>query len=76
MPKQREKSPWASGMSVKLPPAGSSEFERYTRSLGLVEQDYAHSTELRRWCDRNKHPCYVPEWLLKEWNMHVEPGLS
>jgi hypothetical protein len=73
MQKQRKNSGWASGVAVKLPPAGHSEFERYTQKLGLTEEDYVRSNELRRWCEANRNRCYVPEWLLKEWSMYVEP---
>ena len=76
MPKRHANSPWASGVSVKLPPAGHSQFERYARKLSLTEQDYANSAELRRWCAANRNRCYIPEWLLKEWKMYVEPELS
>jgi|SRR6476661_7019890 len=76
MPKRHANSPWASGVSVKLPPAGHSQFERYARKLSLTEQDYANSAELRRWCAANRNRCYIPEWLLMEWNMYVEPELS
>jgi len=48
MRKQHKNSKWASGIAVKLPPPGHSEFERYTRKLGLTEEDYARSNELPR----------------------------
>jgi hypothetical protein len=76
MPKRHANSQWASGVPVKLPPAGHSRFERYARKLSLTEQDYANSAVLRRWCAANRNRCYIPEWLLMEWNMYVEPELS
>ena len=44
--------------------------------LGLAKSEYVASTELKRWCDRNRHRVYVPEWLLAEWGMHVEMNFS
>jgi len=37
---------------------------------------YAASAELRRWCEHNKNHCYIPEWLLKEWDIVVDPYIS
>jgi hypothetical protein len=34
------------------------------------------SVELRRWCERNKNFHYIPEWLLKAWNIQVNPDIS
>jgi hypothetical protein len=67
---------WASGGAFTLPPSGPTEFESYARKLGLNERAYASSRELRAWCERNRHRCYVPEWLLIEWGLRVEPILS
>jgi len=44
--------------------------------LKLTERDCAGSDELRRWCERNKNRCYVPEWLLKHWRISVEPHVT
>ena len=49
-----------------------TEFELHTKSLRLTEKQYVRSNELRAWCKQNKNRCYVPEWLLKEWNMLVD----
>jgi hypothetical protein len=34
------------------------------------------SDQLRTWCAQNKNHRYIPEWLLKTWQMHVDPDLS
>jgi hypothetical protein len=59
-----------------LRPTGPTEFERCACRLGLTESGYATSSKLRKWCEHNRHRCYVPEWLLAEWDLLLEPGLS
>jgi len=49
-----------------------TEFELHTKSLRITEKQYVRSNELRAWCKQNKNRCYVPEWLLKEWDMLVD----
>lgn len=44
--------------------------------LGLARDEYVGSAELYAWCHRNRNPCYVPEWLLKEWGIEVEAVFS
>lgn len=46
------------------------------RELGLTPKKYASSVELRRWCERNKNLHYIPEWLLKAWNIKVDIGTA
>jgi len=46
------------------------------RKLGLAEQNYATSVQLRRWCEQNRNRCYIPESLLKEWGIYVDPNMS
>jgi hypothetical protein len=53
-----------------------SEFEIETRRLGLTIETCAASYELRRWCERNKDRCYIPEWLLKDRNIQVNPNAA
>ncbi len=48
-----------------------SEFEAVAKELGLTEQQYAESRELRLWCHENCNRCYIPEWLLKKWGIVV-----
>ena len=57
-------------------PATASEFELQAQRLGLTKQTYAASVELRRWCEDNRNRCYIPEWLLAEWEIDVNPTSS
>jgi hypothetical protein len=57
-------------------PAVRTEFEREVTRLRLRKSQYVASTELKRWCDRNRNRVYVPEWLLVEWRMQVEVNFS
>jgi hypothetical protein len=61
-----------------LPPAPvvATEFETQVRHLGLTKQTCTGSVALRYWCERNKNRCYIPEWLLEEWEIAVDPYLS
>jgi hypothetical protein len=53
-----------------------TEFDLQVRKLGLTQNKYVSSVELRRWCDRNCNRSYVPEWLLAEWGIQVEDIFS
>ena len=55
-------------------PATATEFELQARQLGLTKQTYATSGQLRIWCDHNKNRCYIPEWLLAEWGITLDPN--
>jgi len=44
--------------------------------LGLTNAEYVGSPELKHWCERNRNRVYVPEWLLKEWEIEVEAIFS
>lgn len=72
--RKRGNSNW--GKPLGPIPALLTEFELQAERLGLSEDDYIRSVELRRWCVRNRNRCYVPEWLLKEWGMEVEALFS
>jgi len=54
----------------------ATEFEMQVRQLQLTEQMYASSRELRIWGEQNRNRHYIPEWLLKEWCIVVEPDKS
>lgn len=58
-------------MEIRPHENGCGQFELYAQQLGLTEQSYVDSRELREWCRVNRHRCYIPEWLLKEWRMTV-----
>jgi hypothetical protein len=57
-------------------PALATEFELRVRRLQLTPEMYAPSTELRLWCQQNRNRIYVPEWLLKEWDITVDLGFN
>jgi hypothetical protein len=50
--------------------------EEQVQNLGLNEQTCATSEKLRQWCQSNKDRCYIPEWLLKQWGIPVDPNVS
>jgi hypothetical protein len=60
------------GRAMPFAPALPTEFELKVKRLRLAPHMYASSRELKRWCESNRNRCYVPEWLLKEWNLQVE----
>ena len=51
-------------------------FEEQVEKFGLNEHTCVASEELRQWCERNKDRCYIPEWLLKQWRIAVDPNVS
>ena len=61
-----------------MPPVSilCTEFEMQVRQLHLKPETYTSSAELRTWCERNRNIFYIPEWLLKAWNMSVNSDLS
>jgi hypothetical protein len=61
-----------------IPPAPvlATEFELQVRHLRLTADTYVFSPELRRWCQQNKNRFYIPEWLLGEWGITVDPNVS
>ena len=70
MARHSDNSRWSTGNPAPLPKL-PSEFETFAKQLGLEEQSYAHSRELRAWCKEHRNRCYIPEWLLKEWGIVV-----
>ena len=46
------------------------------RQLQLTPEAYVFSDRLRRWCERNRNRFYIPEWLLKAWNISVNSDLT
>jgi hypothetical protein len=53
-----------------------TEFEMQVRHLQLAPEAYVFSDQLRGWCERNRNRFYIPEWLLKAWDMSVNSDLS
>jgi hypothetical protein len=74
MPSRRGNPTWDSGGPARLAPAVATEFEVQVRKLRLTKQTCAGSRELRIWCERNRNRCYIPEWLLNEWGIPVDPN--
>jgi hypothetical protein len=64
------------GKPMEPTPAVPTAFEEQVQELGLNEQTCATSEKLRQWCHRNKDRCYIPEWLLKRWQISVDPNVS
>ncbi len=64
------------GRLTPLARALPTEFEVLVRQLQLTAGTYASSRQLRDWCERNRNRCYVPEWLLEEWGIIVDPTFS
>jgi len=46
------------------------------QELELTPEMYAASPELRHWCERNRNRVYIPEWLLKKWDISVDLNFS
>jgi hypothetical protein len=61
------------GRPIPSAPALPTEFELQVGQLQLRAGMYTSSGELRAWCEQNRNRCYVPEWLLKEWDITVDP---
>jgi hypothetical protein len=61
-----------------MPPVSilCTEFEMQVRQLQLTPETYVFSDRLRSWCERNRNRFYIPEWLLKAWNISVNSDLS
>jgi len=57
-----------------IPPilAAATEFELQVRKFGLTKATCAGSTDLRKWCERNRNRCYIPEGLLEGWGITVD----
>jgi len=61
-----------------IPPVSilCAEFEMQVKQLRLTAEHYAVSAELHKWCEENRNRCYIPEWLLNEWEIRVDADLS
>jgi len=64
------------GRPIPPAPAVPTEFELRVRQLQLTVEKYTSSAELHAWCERNRNRCYVPEWLLEELDITVDPNMS
>ena len=64
------------GCPIPSAPALATEFELRVKELQLTAWMYTSSAELRAWCEQNRNRCYVPEWLLEEWDITVDANFS
>ena len=64
------------GRPTSSSPALATEFELRVKQLQLTPEMYASSAELWSWCQQNKNRVYIPEWLLDEWRITVDPTFS
>ena len=64
------------GRPIPTAPALPTEFELRVRNLHLTPEMYASSRELLIWCQQNRNRVYIPEWLLEEWGITVDPNFS
>jgi hypothetical protein len=64
------------GKPIESVPPVPTAFEEQVQKLGLNDQTCATSEKLKVWCERNKDRCYIPEWLLKQWRLSVDPNVS
>jgi len=68
--RQRGNPNWGKpGASAR--PHSLSAFEQLVEDLHLRPDQYVTSKELRRWVQRNMESHFVPEYLLKAWNLGV-----
>lgn len=64
------------GRPFRPGPVLATEFEIQAKHLRLTAEKYAASWELKRWCERNRNRFYIPEWLLEEWGIPVDPTFT
>jgi len=64
------------GRPMRPAPALTTAFEIEVRQLHLMPETYTSSAELRNWCERNRNRFYIPEWLLKAWNIFVNSDIT
>jgi hypothetical protein len=64
------------GKPLQPIPAIATAFEMEARRLGLTKEAYNASAQLRMWCEQNKNRYYVPELLLAEWGIIVDPYVA
>jgi hypothetical protein len=57
------------GKPTIFAPPLPTEFERQVEKLGLRPDQYQDSPQLRDWCLKNATTHYVPEYLLKTWEV-------
>ena len=73
-PRKRGNPNWGKPIPPSL--ALATEFELRVKQLQLTAEMYTSSVALRMWCEQNRNRLYVPEWLLEEWGITVDPTFS
>jgi hypothetical protein len=63
---------WGKPMPDGGMPAQPTGFDLEMKRLGLTQKNCAQSSELREWCRRHKNNSFIPEWLLKHWNIVID----
>ena len=53
------------------PPVGPSAFEKLAARLAVKERDWPKSEPLSKWASKHRNNRYVPEALLKHWNLSL-----
>jgi hypothetical protein len=61
---------------MRSAPAVATAFDVEVKQLHLTAEQYVVSAALRSWCERNRNRFYIPEWLLKAWNISVDAELN
>jgi hypothetical protein len=74
MPNKRGNPNW--GRPMQSASVLCTEFEMQARHLHLTPEQYVASAPLSKWCEENKNLYYIPEWLLKAWNISVNSDLT
>ena len=74
MTRKRGNPNW--GHPIQVAPVLPTEFELRVKELQLTAEMYTSSAALQAWCEQNRNRCYVPEWLLAEWRIAVDPNFS
>jgi len=74
MPNKRRNPTW--GRPMQPASVLCTEFEMQVKHLRLAPEEYVASSRLRQWCEANKNLHYIPEWLLKAWNISVNSDLT
>jgi hypothetical protein len=72
MANNKRRGGWSSGGPIPVAPAQPTAFELLAEQLKLTERMYTNSEPLHVWCKLNKNRCYIPEWLLRSWDIAVD----
>lgn len=71
MANNKRRGGWSSG-PIEVSPAQPTAFELLAEQLKLTERMYTNSEQLHARCKLNKNRCYIPEWLLRDWDIVVD----